>query len=71
MAKEILTRKQKKFFDCVSRHARFQSLFYLTDGTALAAFYLRHRYSEDLDFFSEQDVSSEEVITFIRSLKKN
>lgn len=25
--------------------------FYLTGGTALSRFYLRHRYSEDLDFF--------------------
>jgi predicted nucleotidyltransferase component of viral defense system len=28
-----------------------QSLFYLTDGTALSRFYLQHRYSDDLDFF--------------------
>ncbi len=27
--------------------------FYLTGGTALAAFYLGHRLSEDLDFFTE------------------
>lgn len=26
--------------------------FYLTGGTALAAFYLHHRYSDDLDFFT-------------------
>ena len=25
--------------------------FYLTGGTALGRFYLNHRYSEDLDFF--------------------
>jgi predicted nucleotidyltransferase component of viral defense system len=28
--------------------------FYLTGGTALAEFYLRHRLSEDLDLFSEE-----------------
>lgn len=27
--------------------------FYLTGGTALSAFYLEHRYSDDLDFFTE------------------
>ena len=27
--------------------------FFLTGGTALAAFYLQHRYSDDLDFFTE------------------
>ena len=26
--------------------------FYLTGGTALARFYLNHRYSDDLDFFT-------------------
>jgi predicted nucleotidyltransferase component of viral defense system len=29
--------------------------FYLTGGTALAAYYLRHRLSEDLDFFAEKE----------------
>jgi predicted nucleotidyltransferase component of viral defense system len=29
--------------------------FYLTGGTALGRFYLNHRYSEDLDFFINQD----------------
>ena len=29
--------------------------FYLTGGTALSEFYLEHRLSEDLDFFSEQE----------------
>lgn len=28
--------------------------FYLTGGTALSRFYFQHRYSEDLDFFSNQ-----------------
>ena len=31
--------------------------FYLTGGTALSRFYLHHRYSDDLDFFS-QDLHS-------------
>ncbi len=29
--------------------------FYLTGGTALGRFYLGHRYSEDLDFFLNQN----------------
>lgn len=29
--------------------------FFLTGGTALAEFYLHHRYSDDLDFFTEED----------------
>lgn len=29
--------------------------FFLTGGTALAEFYLQHRYSDDLDFFTETE----------------
>jgi len=29
--------------------------YYLTGGTALSAYYLHHRYSEDLDFFTQDD----------------
>lgn len=70
MAKEILTAYQKRFIDCVANNKKFSSFFYLTGGTALAAFYLRHRYSEDLDFFGETDIAALDVMTFVRSLKK-
>lgn len=36
--------------------------FILTGGTALSAFYLQHRFSEDLDFFT----SDEAAITLVR-----
>lgn len=63
----ILTEDQKSFL------ARFRAsslceIFYLTGGTALSAFYLQHRLSEDLDFFSERDVRIEEVLDFVKSL---
>ncbi len=32
--------------------------FYLTGGTALAAYYLNHRISDDLDFFTDKDFPS-------------
>ncbi len=31
--------------------------FRLTGGTALSAFYMEHRFSEDLDFFSREKIS--------------
>lgn len=40
-----------KFFDFIN-----QGRFYLTGGTALSRFYYRHRYSEDLDFFSVSEL---------------
>ena len=33
------------------------SPFYLTGGTALSRFYFNHRYSDDLDFFVNQDTN--------------
>jgi predicted nucleotidyltransferase component of viral defense system len=35
--------------------------FWLTGGTALSAFYLQHRYSEDLDLFTDQEDSFQSV----------
>jgi predicted nucleotidyltransferase component of viral defense system len=70
MGKEILTLEQTAFLKAVAAHPRFRSLFYLTGGTALAVYYLHHRYSDDLDFFSEHEVSPLEITTFVRALRK-
>jgi predicted nucleotidyltransferase component of viral defense system len=48
---EILTPFQKQLLKVIGSSDLAQN-FYLTGGTALAAFYLHHRFSEDLDFFS-------------------
>lgn len=48
---EILTPFQKKLLKSIG-DSPLADHFYLTGGTALAAFYLQHRFSEDLDFFS-------------------
>ncbi len=45
--------------------------FYLTGGTALAEFFLQHRLSEDLDFFSENDFDSSAINVFFAKNKKN
>lgn len=34
----------------------------------MSAFYLKHRYSEDLDFFSEKRVDTEPIFTFFQEL---
>jgi len=51
-ALEILTPLQRRVLDTLFAEEAFARSFYLTGGTALAAFYLRHRYSDDLDFFT-------------------
>ncbi|NUO79480.1 nucleotidyl transferase AbiEii/AbiGii toxin family protein [candidate division KSB1 bacterium] len=48
----ILTPLQSNFLTAFFQHTQD---FYLTGGTALSAFYLHHRYSEDLDLFTQND----------------
>lgn len=54
MGKTILTPKQFEFLELVKVDLRVTKAFYLTGGTALSEFYLKHRLSEDLDFFTEE-----------------
>ncbi len=51
---EILTPLQRRVLTAFFAEAEFARSFYLTGGTALAACYLFHRYSDDLDFFTHQ-----------------
>ncbi|PIP17868.1 MAG: hypothetical protein COX43_01920, partial [Parcubacteria group bacterium CG23_combo_of_CG06-09_8_20_14_all_35_9] len=44
--------------------------FYWTGGTLLSVLYLHHRKSKDLDFFSNEPFSYNEIIGFVRFLKK-
>lgn len=70
MGKEILTPRQKSFLDIISSSEELTNVYYLTGGTALAAFYLNHRRSEDLDFFSERLVDPQEILVFLKTHKK-
>lgn len=65
----ILSPNQKKFLGISSESEFVTKNFYLTGGTALAEFYLKHRYSEDLDFFSEKEIDVEAVTIFVSSIK--
>ncbi|MDR0485178.1 MAG: nucleotidyl transferase AbiEii/AbiGii toxin family protein [Elusimicrobiota bacterium] len=50
---------------------RCPTRFYLTGGTALSRAYYNHRYSDDLDFFLNEDASFEkQAKTVIAELKK-
>lgn len=52
MEKTILTPNQAQVLDLLKEFPELSSLFYLSGGTALAEFYLHHRFSDDLDFFT-------------------
>jgi predicted nucleotidyltransferase component of viral defense system len=51
---EVLSPFQKELLNLFGQITESE-LFYLTGGTALAAFYLHHRKSYDLDFFTSQE----------------
>jgi predicted nucleotidyltransferase component of viral defense system len=70
MAKEILTKNQQKILTAVGQDKWLNSRFYLTGGTALAAFYLKHRYSEDLDFFSAEEFEVAGISVFFKKQQK-
>lgn len=65
----ILTEKQKLFLKLFGKQS-FSGKFYLSGGTALVAFYIPYRSSEDLDFFSEEEVQVDEIISFLQTIKK-
>jgi predicted nucleotidyltransferase component of viral defense system len=70
--RSILSSHQRKFLALISKEQYFTQRYYLTGGTALAEFYLRHRISEDLDFFSEyQEVNQIPVTSFLKEKSKN
>jgi hypothetical protein len=51
----ILTEPQKKIIALIADTPAVRDNFWLTGGTALAEFYLQHRYSEDMDFFTDKE----------------
>jgi len=66
---EILNKTQKIVLDIFSK-SNLSKKFYFTGGTALAFFYLKHRRSDDLDFFTEENFGLKDIEVFINELKK-
>lgn len=69
MARTILTYEQSKALKSIAR-SPLSKHFYFSGGTALAHYYLHHRYSEDLDFFSADEIDIQSVSIAIKSLQK-
>lgn len=70
MKPNILTKRQCAILTAFAKDKKLSTKFYLTGGTALAGFYLGHRYSEDLDFFSEEEFDTSALFVFFRKHKK-
>ncbi len=67
----IVTSEQKDLLDEFRKDSFLASNFYFTGGTALSLYYLQHRESVDLDFFSETPFKLEDVVIKIDSWKKS
>jgi len=65
--KSILSDFQKKAL-LLFKKSPLSKNFYLAGGTALSEYYLHHRKSEDLDFFSQDELSIESIKRFSRSI---
>lgn len=59
--KTILTPFQKNVLDEICGDKFITENFCFGGGTALSEFYLKHRYSEDFDFFTENEIPLEEI----------
>lgn len=69
-AETILNKNQQKLLLIIGQEEKICSFFYLTGGTALAEFYLHHRFSEDLDFFTEKEFDPQLISIFLKSISK-
>jgi len=54
---KVLTSLQASVLSILFEHGLGEKSYYFTRGSALAEFYLQHRYSDDLDFFTRSDRS--------------
>lgn len=65
----ILTAKQQQLLQAIAQEQFITQTFIFSGGTVLAEYYLHHRLSEDLDFFSEQEIDSQYLLTFFKKIK--
>lgn len=69
MEQKILTEEQKKVIYAVGQEQQLVN-FYLSGGTALAAYYFYHRISDDLDFFTSEEIDKIFLHAFAGKLKE-
>lgn len=69
-AKSILSDNQRRLLTLLSSEKTITDNFYLSGGTALAEFYLKHRLSEDLDFFSEKEFDPQSISIVLKKIGK-
>lgn len=70
MALTVLTSDQKKILSVLAKDNSFSKYFYLSGGTALSEYYLHHRFSEDLDFFSSDEIDKIWLNSLAKKIKR-
>lgn len=66
----ILTPEQKAVLSEFSKSDFLKNNFYFTGGTALSEYYLKHRHSDDLDFFTEDKFETQIIFTLMEQWSK-
>jgi len=66
-----LTIKQQSILDKISKNEFLSDKFILSWWTALSWFYLFHRFSDDLDFFTDSDFDINVIFEFLQSIKQD
>lgn len=69
MAKTILNQQQQLLLDLISKQKDLTENYYLSGGTALAQYYLQHRFSEDLDFFTLKEIDPLVVRVILKKIQ--
>ncbi len=62
-----LSNSQKIILDCIAQDDFLTEVFYFSGGTALSEFYLQHRESIDLDFFSFEKYDAQNILSRVES----
>ncbi len=65
----ILTEQQQLALKLIA-DTNLANHFYFGGGTVLSQYYLQHRYSEDLDFFSQEEFDPQDITISVKSLQK-
>src|SRR3989344_4231198 len=66
----ILTENQKFILEGINQSDYLRNRFYFTGGTVLSEYYLQHRYSDDLDFFTEEKFNNYIIFTLMSDWSK-
>jgi len=66
----IISQKQKLILEGIKNSEYLRKRFYFTGGTALSEYYLQHRFSDDLDFFSQEKFDNQIIFSIVSGWKE-